>query len=341
MNSRNTGKVTMMQKVQRYLKEKGLKVDEKLLKYIENGIEISERDEFKHDFGSFPPHHNESWYFNFIDRPNKVFLITRWSFEMYENRSLLMLVLIIDGKIITYFRDFSLNDMPDNWEFDKRVRYYCIKPMEQWRVTFEDKKVKLDVTFNARFEVFNYLSGDYPIDAIEEYGIEILNIAAQQHYEQGMKATGTLHLKKTNETRKVDCLGHRDHSWGTRDWVGIDRWYWISAQFEDKTANLARVEFRGKILHNGFISSKDENIAIKEIEVTTKTKEDGKTPLSSTFILTDEKGNKHTIISNTIFTLNMPVPVKEGFTEVFEQITTFSYEGKEGDGITEYLISRR
>ncbi len=331
----------MMRKVQRYLKKKGLKVDEKLLKYIENGIEISEKDEFKHDFGSFPPHHNESWYFNFIDRPKNVFLITRWSFEMHDNRSLVMFVLIIDGKILTYFRDISLKDMPDNWEFDKRVKYYCVKPMQQWRVTFEDKKVKLDVTFDARFQVFNYLSEGYPIDAIEEYGIELLDMAAQQHYEQGMKATGTLYLKETDETRKIHCLGHRDHSWGTRDWVGIDRWYWISAQFEDRTVNITRVEFRGKILHNGFISSKNGNIAIKKIEVTTKTKEDGKTPLSSTFILKDENGTKHSIISNTIFTLHMPVPVKEGFTEVYEQITTFKFEGKEGDGITEYLISTR
>ncbi|NVM52469.1 MAG: hypothetical protein HWN66_02115 [Candidatus Helarchaeota archaeon] len=331
----------MIEKVKRYLDEKGLKVDDNLLKYIENGIEISENDEYKHDFGSFPPHHNESWYFNFIDRPNNVFLITRWSFEMYDRRSLVMFVLIVDGKITTYFQDISVDSMLDNWEFDKRVKYYCIKPMQQWRVTFEDKKVKMDITFNARFPVFNYLSGEYPIDAIEEYGIELLDVAAQQHYEQGMKATGTLLLKKTDETRRINCLGHRDHSWGTRDWVGIDRWYWISAQFEDKTVNITRVEFRGKITHNGFISSKDGNIVIKKIEVTTETKDDGKTPLTSTFILTDENGNKHTIISHTIFTLHFPVPVKEGFTEVFEQITTFKFEGKEGDGIAEYLISTR
>ncbi|MFX0133770.1 MAG: hypothetical protein ACFFDN_09005 [Candidatus Hodarchaeota archaeon] len=331
----------MMEKVLNYLKEKGIKIDDELLKYVEKGVDISEDDEYKHDFGTFPEKHNESWYFNFIDRKNNIFLFTRWSMEMFDKKSTIMAVLIVDGKPNAYLAQPTIEIMPDNWEYDKKLKYYCIKPMDQWKVEFEDKKFKLDVTFDARFPVFNYLSHEDPLEALEKYGVEMLEVAAQQHYEQGMKAKGTLILKKTGETRNIDCLGHRDHSWGTRDWVTIDRWNWISAQFDDKTINIARVEVLGKILQTGFISTKDGNIHIKSVEVTTKTKEDGKTPVSSTFVLTDEKGNKTTVVSNTIQSIHLPLPSPRGKTEVFEQIVTFKCEGNEGDGISEYLISTR
>lgn len=331
----------MMDKVLKYLKEKGIEIDGKLLEYIKKGVDISEIDEYKHDFGEFPENHNESWYFNFIDRKNNVFLFTRWSMEMFDKKSTIMAVLIIDGKPNAYLSQPTIETMPDNWEYDKKLKYICTKPMEQWKVKFEDRKFKLDVTFDARFPVFNYLSHEDPLVSLEKYGVEILDVAAQQHYEQGMKAKGSLVLKKTGETRNIDCLGHRDHSWGTRDWVNIDRWNWISAQFEDKTINIARVEVIGKILQTGFISTKDGNIHIKNVEVTTKTKEDGKTPVSSTFGLTDEKGNKTILVSNTIQSIHLPLPSPKGKTEVFEQIVTFEYEGKEGNGISEYLISTR
>ena len=175
--------------------------------------------------------------------------------------------------------------------------------------------------------------------SIKELGVELLERTAQHHYEQGMRATGTLTLKKKGETLKINCLGHRDHSWGSRDWVSIDRWNWISAQFEDKTINIARIEVLGKIIQTGFISTKDGNTRIKEVNVTTKTKEDGKTPVSSTFVLTDENGNKTTIISKTIKSLHLPIAAPRKITEVFEQVAIFTIDGKEGDGISEYLIS--
>ncbi len=44
---------------------------------IKNRVDMTEKDEYMHDWGAFPKYHNESWYFNFIDRPNKVFFVGR------------------------------------------------------------------------------------------------------------------------------------------------------------------------------------------------------------------------------------------------------------------------
>ena len=54
---------------------------------IKNRVDLSEKDEYMHDLGEFPRYHNESWYFNFIDRPNNVFFITRLSIHMDKNKS--------------------------------------------------------------------------------------------------------------------------------------------------------------------------------------------------------------------------------------------------------------
>jgi len=312
---------------------------------IKNRVELSEKDEYMHDLGEFPRYHNESWYFNFIDRPNNVFFITRLSIHMDKKKSRILCLLSVDGKTNTYYNEVTLDKMPDNWEFDKKIQYYCINPMNQWRVKFEDQKIKIDINFQGRFPVFNSADAEDPREFLKKYGKEILTVAVQEHYEQPMIATGTLDLKKkgeTYETRTIKGFGHRDHSWGIRKWVQIDGWNWVSAQFEDETINFIRSELLGKSPQNGVIFSKGkENAIIEKIEVTTKTKDDGKTPISSTFVLTDKEGNERTLESKTIHSTYLPLTSRTGKTEIFEQVAIFTCEGKEGDGISEYLISTR
>lgn len=319
--------------------------EKKLIKQVNKCFDISEKDEYMHDWGKFPPFHNESWYFNFIDRPNKVFFITRLSYHMDKKNSLILVLLIIDGKAKTYFKEISLEKMPDNWEFDTKVKYYCIKPMKQWRIKFKNSRVDLDVNLEGRFPIFNSAEGTDPLAFLKEDYTKTELVFAQMHYEQPMVASGTLILKKKGEvieTRIIKGFGHRDHSWGIRDWGGIDSWNWVVAQFEDETINFYKAEALGEVKQDGIIYSKGaDNIRIKNIEVTTKTKENEKTPVSSTFILTDENGKKRTIESKTIFSQYLPLPSEKGLTEIYEQVAIFTFNGKEGDGISEYLSTTR
>ena len=317
--------------------------------FFENRTGLTDKDEYMHDlekqFGQFPRYHNESWYFNFIDRPNNVYFITRLSFHMDTKKSRILCLLVIDGKNNTYFNEIKLENLPQNWEFDEKVKYYCMKPMHKWRIKFEDKKINLDVNIEGRFPVMNFGDIEDPNTIIEKYGEDFLKVAAQEHYEQPTIATGILELKKGGkiyQKRNIKGLGHRDHSWGIRHWVQIDAWNWVSAQFEDMTINCYKTHLPGITPQMGVIYSKGkENALIENIEVTTKTKEDGKTPISSTFILTDKNGNKKILESKTISSVYLPLPSKKGLTEIFEQVAIFSCDGIEGDGISEYLISTR
>jgi len=52
---------------------------------------------------------------------------------------------------------------------------------------------------------------------------------ARAHYEQHMRATGTLRIG--DETFSIDGLGLRDHSWGPRYWQAIDAYRWLTCNF--------------------------------------------------------------------------------------------------------------
>ncbi|MHA1269832.1 MAG: DUF7064 domain-containing protein [Candidatus Helarchaeota archaeon] len=333
--------MNIKEKLIAYLKDKGVAISEAKLKYLDNGVKISENDEYMHNWDTFPDHHNESWYFNFIDQPNKIYFITRVSFVMDRNLSQIMMILIIDGKNYTYYKEIPLEKMPDNWEFDKKIKFYCIKPFDEWRIKYEDRKISLDVNLKGRFPVHNSLEDEDPIEVLEKYGVEVLEIAGQQHYEQPTIATGTLVLKKTGETRNINCFGQRDHSWGSRDWVNINGWNWAAAQFEDETINLWHSIVFNKSLESGTVFTKNKNIRIMNVDVTTQFANDMKKPISSKFTFTDEYGNKRELVSETIFSLHFPVPTSDsmGFSEIYEQIAKFKCDDKEGFGISEYMIS--
>ena len=320
--------------------------EKKQKKQVNESYDLSDKDEYSHDWGKFPPFHNESWYFNFIDRPNNVFLVTRLSYHMDKKKSLVLVLLIIDGKARVYFKEIPLEKMPANWEIDNKVKYYCVKPMKQWKIKFKNSQVDLDVNLEGRFPIFNSAVGTDPLAFLKEDNYtETEQVFAQMHYEQPMIATGTLILKKRGEvieTRTIKGFGHRDHSWGIRDWGGIDSWNWVVAQFEDETINFYKAEALGEVKQDGIIYSEGaDNIRIENIEVTTTMKKDEKTPVSSTFIITDENGKKRTIESKTIFSQYLPLPSEKGLTEIYEQVAIFTYNGKEGDGISEYLSTAR
>lgn len=67
-------------------------------------------------------------------------------------------------------------------------------------------------------------------------------------YEQPVRVEGWVELN--GERYSVGAPGERDHSWGPRDWFGMN-WCWCSGSFEDGTAfNLTRL--LGIPYRNGF-----------------------------------------------------------------------------------------
>lgn len=314
---------------------------EDLLKLIEP---LSKQDEYKHDMlkllklSEYPKNWSESWYFNFISKP--ISCITRISFNPREQASRILCVILLDDKPVdTYIDQVKIEGLPDVIGI-KRCNYTLIEPHKKWHIEFKDRKFDLKFDCLGRFKPFDYFEGRKMEEFSTEY-MDLLDTAAQRHYEQGCICKGTLVKRKEGESIDFEVLGHRDHSWGVRDWVYIDRWNWISAQFADRTINIARIEVKGHTLIGGFISTKEGNKRVIDVKVETETKEDGKTPTSSTFTITDQDNKVIKVVSKTRFSIHLPQPTKFGVTEVFEQIADFDLNGAKAEGIAEYLISTR
>ena len=189
------------------------------------------------------------------------------------------------------------------------------------------------------------MSQEDPREALKKYGMEILKVAASKHYEQGMNATGVVKFKENGqikEEREITCYGHRDHSWGLRNWLLIDKWNWIACQFDDCTINSSRIELLGKIITQGFISTSEKHERVTDVEVETVYGFEGNdaVPKSSTFRITTPT-EEFTIVSKTSKSMHIQRPTEQGITEVYEQIVKFEKNGVFGYGISEYMKSTR
>ncbi len=320
---------------------KTIKVDD-LLKLIQP---LNDKDEYKHDMlkqlslSEYPDNWSESWYFNFISKP--VSCISRISFEPKVNKSSILCLIVVEDKPVkAYINQISIEGLPDVIG-DNHCTYKLIKPHKKWHIEYYDRQFELKFDCLARFKPFDYFEGRKVKELASEY-VDLIDTAAQRHYEQPCVCEGTFLKRKTKESIEFKVLGHRDHSWGVRNWIFIDRWNWISAQFEDRTVNIARIEAKGHLMIGGFISTKEGNKRVEDVQIETQTEADGKTPVSSTFIITDQDGKKIKVVSKTRYSIHLPQPTKFGVTEIFEQIADFSTEDDlRGEGISEYLISTR
>ncbi|MFI7167161.1 hypothetical protein ACIBM3_32395 [Rhodococcus erythropolis] len=76
--------------------------------------------------------------------------------------------------------------------------------------------------------------------------------------EQGGRVVGTLVIDGVEH--KLDGFGHRDHSWGMRDWGGATHWKWWNVLTEDAAIHAMELQYFGKTTLHGYVQ-KDGVIA--------------------------------------------------------------------------------
>jgi hypothetical protein len=79
--------------------------------------------------------------------------------------------------------------------------------------------------------------------------------AAHDRYEQATRTTGSVTIGG-NTAAIEGGIGHRDHSWGTRDWRALQHWKWMNASTLDGTVSLhGWISFAlGERQVNGYVS---------------------------------------------------------------------------------------
>jgi len=273
----------------------------------------------------------ENWYFNFIDRKNKAWGINHISLERHRQTGHFRAFHVVDDEILMYANKIQLDDTFRELT-DGKLSIQFLKPHKEFRLVFDGPNHSLDLTYRARFEVFDYatkkrteLKGDRKSLAIN-------------HYEQALTAEGT--LLKDGASRPIACFGHRDHSWGYRNEPKISGWNWIAIQFPERTINISQVRIAGIAdMNRGFVSEKEGNTGIRNLKIISTTRDESGLPFSSTYQTSDESGRTWTLTSRKFSGLFLPLREKGSNVVVHENFAEFSLveTGETGVGIDEYL----
>ena len=136
----------------------------------------------------------------------------------------------------------------DEWQIGGFTMQQDLK-FDRARIRWESDKVSLDLQFEAFHPPYSYgrdARGCMPY-------------VADDRIEQSGTAKGRLRLGERHID--FDTTGHRDHSWGMRDWAVFQHYKWVHAQAGSDVAvhlwevqALGRVELRGYVYKQGRLS---------------------------------------------------------------------------------------
>lgn len=107
--------------------------------------------------------------------------------------------------------------------------------------SFTGEDLEIEFTFVGMHDAFDYGSN---ADGTPTY-------LAENRYEQGGRIVGKMVWR--GQEYVLDGPGHRDHSWGTRDWDAIHHYKWIAAAGESVSANLMWTLAMGEVDVNGYV----------------------------------------------------------------------------------------
>lgn len=122
-------------------------------------------------------------------------------------------------------------------------------------IDWKTDKIELDMNFEAMHPPYAYGS--------DERGC--MPYTADDRIEQSGRAHGTLRLGERVIT--FDTTGHRDHSWGTRDWAVFQHYKWVHAQAgKDVAVHFWQVEALGRTELRGYVFKADRMALVTAVD---------------------------------------------------------------------------
>lgn len=110
------------------------------------------------------------------------------------------------------------------------------------RLQWQTDEVSLDYAFEATHPPYSYASDPRGCPSY----------CADDRVEQSARVKGQ--LKFQGRTIDLDCTGHRDHSWGTRDWMAMQHYEWFLAQVgEDISVHFWKLQALGESQTRGYV----------------------------------------------------------------------------------------
>lgn len=144
----------------------------------------------------------------------------------------------------------------DDWRVGK-VRVQHGRPFET---------VQVQVVAGGRAELEYSFEAVHPAYAYGGHRDGCPGWVAEDRIEQSGKVSGVLTLDGVRIP--FETMGHRDHSWGTRDWFFSQHWKWLEAQAgPDRVVHFWQVEALGRTVLRGYVQRDGRLAEVEAVDV--------------------------------------------------------------------------
>jgi hypothetical protein len=220
------------------------------------------------------------------------------------------------------------------------VRYEREEPLKRWRLTAAaestDGPVAMDVVFDSLMPAIG-------ADGQGKESASASSAATRQsvgkgHLEQAGRWSGWIEVGGQRMVLGPEARGNRDKSWGPRKWGGPKMWRWFSVNIGDDTHfGGIRIGTESGDLHRGWVWTDGEPASIRNWDVKTELEDDGVTHRVSHVTATDKLDRVHELRADLLRVDPGTAGIRPSGTILNEGLARWTYEGRTGYGISEYL----
>jgi hypothetical protein len=155
-----------------------------------------------------------------------------------------------------------------------------------------------------------------------------------RHYEQSLRVSGS--LKFGDKEVPFQGSGHRDHSWGIRDWMAAHRWRWLTGQLGDFAFNAMYLTIAGTPVINGFVWHDGRCDAVEALSLENSFDETGIAGRDMCISMT--AGGQEFLVTGSVLS-NVPLPIagKDFFSMYNVGRARYRCGDRVGFGVAEFL----
>jgi hypothetical protein len=296
---------------------------------------------------------SESYYFNGYDPSVDAGLFTRIGVRPNEGTMDVGLTVWLPGDRVATVR--GVHDqrvMVDDDLAVAGVRFERLVPMRAWRLTAdadaevidlatgvtEPAPLVLDVSFDSLMPAVG-VDGQTSAARSGEVAVATASVTGKGHFEQAGRWTGSIRCGDERVTLDPSVArGNRDKSWGPRRWGGPRMWRWFSINIDDRTHfGGIRLGTAEGDLHRGWVWTDGEASSIRSWELISDLADDGVTHRATQVRATDKQDRVHELSGEVLRVHGIRTGGRDHMTLVNEGLTRWTYDGRTGYGISEYL----
>lgn len=267
---------------------------------------------------------NDSLYFNCYDPSKEVGIVTRIGILPNQGQANVLMLAFAGAEVAG--AHVRVEERPSgDWDdlAVGGVRYRVAGPFVRCEIVseVEGMKASLEVTPFTPAVSYHGVHGNLT----DTYGV------AAGHYEQSCRVTGWVEIG--GERVALEGWGQRDHSWGIRDWSGVEWWYWVSPVFgDDLSLNVFKASGGGGTSTGGMLWMAGTAAPVVSAEIEVESDAEGRQQRARVRA-SDAEARTIEVEGTRIALASLPA----GTAVVEEAFFRFTHGDRTGFGIFEYL----